>query len=284
MKFSVYLQYLVPQHLLSRMIGWLANSRITWIKNKLIAWFIARYDVYLHEAEITDPFAYQSFNDFFTRKIKSSLRPIDAAANVIVSPADGVISQFGTITNGMLFQAKDWFYSVDDLLGNDEYVEEFHHGKFMNIYLSPRDYHRIHAPFSGKLLKMSYIPGKLFSVNTVTCHNIPNLYARNERMVAIFATEIGLMAVVMIGAMIVAGIHTTWFGKITPNRNYKKQVWHYDQQATPIFLNKGDELGHFELGSTVIVLINNQLVSWEYLVPQDVVQVGKRIGIMNDEL
>lgn len=280
MKFSVYLQYLVPQHLLSRMIGWLANSRTAWIKNKLIAWFIARYDVYLHEAEITDPFAYQSFNDFFTRKIKLSLRPIDTAANVIVSPADGAISQFGTITNGMLFQAKDWFYSVDDLLGNDEYVEEFHHGKFMNIYLSPRDYHRIHAPFSGKLLKMSYIPGKLFSVNTATCHTIPNLYARNERMVAIFATEIGLMAVIMIGAMIVAGIHTTWLGKISPHKSNKKQVWHYDHQASPIFLNKGDELGHFELGSTVIVLINNQLVSWEYLVPQDVVQVGKRIGII----
>lgn len=282
MKFSVYLQYLVPQHFLSRVIGWLANSRVTWIKNKLIAWFMARYDVYLHEAEITDPYAYQSFNDFFTRKVKLSLRPIDTTA-IIVSPADGVISQFGAITNGTLFQAKDWFYSVDDLLGNDEYVEEFHHGKFMNIYLSPRDYHRIHAPFAGKLLKMSYIPGKLFSVNTATCHTIPNLYARNERMVAIFATEIGLMAVVMIGAMIVAGIHTTWFGKVAPHKSYKKQVWHYEQQATPIFLNKGDELGHFELGSTVIVLINNQLVSWEYLLPQDMVQVGKRIGEVKSE-
>ena len=275
----IWLQYLLPQHLLSRLTGWFAQSDIPWIKNNLIKWFISYFKVDMSEAEQPMAVLYQNFNDFFTRRLKEGARTIEGDEKSIVSPADGAISQIGDISNDNIIQAKGQNYSAQSLLGGDpELAELFGDGKFATIYLSPKDYHRVHMPFAGVLKKMIYVPGDLFSVNNVTAENVPNLFARNERLVCVFETEQGPMAMVLVGAMIVAAIETVWAGQITP---LPRQVitTDYAQAMDNICIEKGEEMGRFKLGSTVILLFGKDLMAWvDNLPAQSSVKMGKVLG------
>lgn len=258
----IIFQYIVPQHLLSRAAGWVAECEWPWIKNKFIQWFIGRYQVDMNEAAEPDPFNYKNFNAFFTRELVKDARPITDSDNGIACPADGAISQLGDIENGRIFQAKGQSYTLEELIGGDkEMAKPFHGGKFATVYLSPKDYHRVHMPLTGKLKSMIYVPGDLFSVNTITAENVPRLFSRNERAVCIFETEAGPMAVILVGAMIVAGIETVWAGQVAPiKREIRTQ--NYLAEQKPITLNKGEEMGRFKLGSTAIVLFGPDVISW----------------------
>ncbi len=257
----IKLQHLVPQHALSRAAGWLASTETGFIKNTFIRWFVKRYNVDMSLAAEENPLAYASFNDFFTRELKPGVRPVDSNPFSIVCPADGAISQLGAIADGRIFQAKGQDYTVEELLGGDaELAAEFTDGQFATVYLSPRDYHRVHMPYGGKLRSMVSVPGELFSVNTVTAENVPRLFSRNERAVAIFDTDIGPMAVVLVGAMIVAGIETVWDGQIAPFASREIETSQYPYQN--ITLDKGDEMGRFKLGSTAVILFANDRIEW----------------------
>ncbi len=255
-------QLLLPHHGLSRLVGKLAESRIVFLKNALIKLFIWIYQVNMSEAIQPEPESYESFNDFFTRALKPEARPVTSLPLGIACPADGTLSQFGNINNERLIQAKGKDFSLINLLGNDQSkIPLFQDGKFATIYLSPKDYHRVHMPVSGTLSDMSYIPGKLFSVNQRTCSMEDELFARNERMIAYFDTEYGPMAVIMVGAMIVAGINTVWGGSIAPCRQQGYTI-NYKNRERPVYLSKGEELGHFRLGSTVILLFPKDSINW----------------------
>ncbi|HEX4869255.1 MAG TPA: archaetidylserine decarboxylase [Moraxellaceae bacterium] len=260
----ILLQQILPQHLLSRLVGWLAESRIGFIKNTFIANFAANYDVNMREAVEENPLAYENFNAFFTRPLKPGMRPIDATPGSIACPADGAISQLGDIEGNFIFQAKGHQYTLNELLGGDvTRAHPFLNGKFATVYLSPRDYHRVHMPYTGTLREMIYVPGDLYSVNTRTAENVPRLFARNERLVCIFDTDIGPMAVVLVGAMIVAGIETVWAGRVAPARPRKITVTDYRDAPRPVVLKKGDELGRFYLGSTAIVCFGHDVMAWD---------------------
>jgi phosphatidylserine decarboxylase len=248
----VFSQYIAPQHLLSRAAGKVAECEIPAFKNKLIGWFIDKYGVNMSEALLDSPNDFKHFNDFFTRELKPDAREIDTDESAIISPVDGAISQLGSIDKGQIFQAKGQSFSTVELLGGDiERAEPFMGGDFATIYLSPKDYHRIHMPCAGTLREMVYIPGKLFSVNPVTAENVPRLFARNERVAAIFDTEFGPMAMVLVGAMIVASIETTWSGLVAPIKRNVASTMYGD--ASNITLEKGQEMGRFKLGSTVVL-------------------------------
>lgn len=261
-KLFANLQYVIPQHALSRAAGWLAETSISWIKDPFTRWFADRYQVNMSEALEENPCRYASFNDFFTRALKPGARPIDAEKFSIVSPADGAISQLGDVELGRVFQAKGQDYSLTELLGGDpEAAAPFMGGKFATVYLSPKDYHRVHMPLSGKLTQMVHVPGDLFSVNEATADNVPRLFARNERVVCFFDTDAGPMALVLVGAMIVASIETVWAGQITP---YRREVKRTNYDALPdIRLNKGEEMGRFKLGSTAIVVFGPDVMTWD---------------------
>lgn len=279
-KMFVVLQYIIPQHLLSRLLGRLAECETSWLKNRLIRLFAKRYQVDLSEAQRENAEDYSHFNDFFTRALKAGARPIDPENNAVVHPADGCISQIGQITEGRIFQAKGQSFSTLELLGGDsELAEEFNDGKFATIYLSPRDYHRVHMPLQGNLRVMHTIPGDLFSVNEVTAAGVPRLFARNERVVCIFDTQAGPMAVVLVGAMIVAGIETVWAGTQAPLQR-RVATTHYGDVSLPkISLEKGEEMGRFKLGSTAIVLFAKDKVNWdESLVAGSKTKMGERLG------
>lgn len=220
-KLFVTLQYLIPQHALSRLVGMLARSEVPWIKTTFINLFMKRFGIDLSEAQIEDPDQFETFNAFFTRALKPDARPLEASdAADIACPADGAVSQLGAIRANQVFQAKGHDYSLYDLLGGDSALaSEFTNGQFATIYLSPRDYHRVHMPVTGTLRETRYVPGDLFSVNEATANGVPNLFARNERLVCIFDTERGPAAVILVGAMIVAGIETVFSGQVTPCRN-----------------------------------------------------------------
>ena len=250
----ILFQHLVPQHLLSRLAGKFANATTPWLKNVLIRRFIRRYGVNMDEAECSDPQDYPSFNAFFTRALKPGRRPIDPDTSAIVCPADGVISAAGAITGERLFQAKGKYFSLTALLGGDHILAEcFKDGSFATVYLSPRDYHRVHMPLAGSLQAMIYVPGKLFSVNQATSESIDSLFARNERAVCLFDTAAGPMAVILVGAMIVAGIDTVWAGQVSPSTSWLSAT-DYGRQQPAIQIARGEEMGRFKLGSTVIVL------------------------------
>lgn len=259
----IILQYLTPQHLLSRLAGKMAECQWPWFKNLAIKQFIRRYHVNMEEAAEPEPYHYKHFNAFFTRALKEGARPINSDSSSIVCPADGAISQLGDIESGRIFQAKGQHYSLLELLGGDEeQAKAFKDGKFATIYLSPKDYHRVHMPMTGTLRSMTYIPGDLFSVNNTTADNVPRLFARNERAVCIFDTEIGPMAVILVGAMIVAGIETVWEGQVAPlKRTIRTQQ--YLEQPAAITLQKGEEMGRFKLGSTAIVLFAADTMQWD---------------------
>jgi phosphatidylserine decarboxylase len=276
-------QHLLPHHLLSRLIGCVAECRISWLKNPLINWFAKQYQVNMSEAQVEDLNAYAHFNDFFTRALKDGARPLDSTPGAILSPADGAISQLGKIDQGRVFQAKGHSFSVSELLGGDtERAAPFMGGDFATVYLSPKDYHRVHMPLAGTLREMIYVPGRLFSVNQTTAENVPELFARNERVVCLFDTERGPMAVVLVGAMIVASIETVWAGLVTPPKRTLK-TFRYDEAARkPITLEKGAELGRFKLGSTAIVLFGPDQVQWnDALAANSPVQMGQLLATSN---
>ncbi|MAL93489.1 MAG: phosphatidylserine decarboxylase [Haliea sp.] len=257
----IALQYLLPQHLLSRSVGWLAGLyRPVWLKNALIQLFIRAFKVDMSEAEEPDPTAYPTFNAFFTRALRPGARPL--AEEGILCPADGTISQIGRIQEHSLIQAKGRRYSSWSLLGgDDERAAWYRNGHFATIYLSPRDYHRVHMPVDGKLVATRYVPGQLFSVNQVTADGVEALFARNERLVCHFETPAGPMAMVLVGAMIVAGIETVWAGQVAPP---PRQVEERDYLQLPeaVDLARGAEMGRFQLGSTVILLFPEGCVDW----------------------
>ncbi|ARS47461.1 phosphatidylserine decarboxylase [Ectopseudomonas mendocina DLHK] len=273
-------QYLLPHHLLSRLIGCVAECRIGWLKNRLIAWFAKQYRVDMSEAQVEDLSAYEHFNAFFTRALKAGARPLDETPGAILCPADGAISQLGVIEHGRLFQAKGHSFSATELLGGDaERAAPFMGGQFATVYLSPKDYHRVHMPLAGTLKEMVYVPGRLFSVNQTTAENVPELFARNERVVCLFDTERGPMAVVLVGAMIVASVETVWAGLVTPPKRELKSTRYDAESRGPIELAKGAELGRFKLGSTAIVLFGPQQVQWaEELTAGSTVRMGQLLG------
>jgi phosphatidylserine decarboxylase len=258
----IFLQHIVPQHLLSRLTGWLAEVRQPlWLKDFVITRFVDYFEVNMGEAEEPDPRAYANFNEFFTRPLREGARPLADAD--IVCPADGAVSQLGDIEEGRIFQAKGQYFSTRELLGGDEArAELFRDGKFATIYLSPRDYHRVHMPVAGKLSATSYIPGKLFSVNGVTADNVERLFARNERLVCYFDTEAGPMALILVGAMIVAGIETVWSGQVAPPPSFPS-IMDFQQLPEAVSLGKGEEMGRFKLGSTAIMLFSRDSMSWD---------------------
>lgn len=261
-KLFIALQYVLPQHLLSRAVGMLAENETPWLKNFLIEKFIRHFGVNMNEAAQPDYKLYHNFNSFFTRPLAEGARPISAGG--VACPADGQVSQLGKIEYGRIFQAKGQSYSALELLGGDtELAAKFDDGLFATIYLSPRDYHRVHMPAAGKLLRTVYVPGDLYSVNTTTAENVPRLFARNERLVAIFATEYGEMAVVLVGALIVAGIETVWSGQVAP-RQRKIEMQDFVTLPDPVQLDKGAEMGRFKLGSTAIVLFRKDCgLQWQ---------------------
>lgn len=261
-KFTVLLHHIFPQVALSRFGGWLAESRKPWLKRLLIGYFLWRYDVDLSDVVEPDVNKYASYNDFFIRHLRSEARPIAAGENVLASPVDGFVSQYGKIENNMLLQAKGHRYSLSALLGVDAELEnQFSEGDFMTLYLSPTDYHRVHMPIDGVLKKMIYVPGKLFSVNPISVRHVPGLFARNERLVCLFETPRGPMAYIMVGAMVVASIHTVWTGQVTPPHGSEIKTWHYE--SGEVVLKKGDEVGHFRMGSTVIMVFPKDTVSFD---------------------
>jgi len=279
----ILFQHIVPQHLLSRLVGTIADSKTPWVKNLFIRWFAKKYQINMSEAREEIPSNYPSFNAFFTRELKADARPIDQTELSIVSPADGAISQLGDIEHGRIFQAKGRGYGLSTLLGGDQIrAEQFINGSFATIYLSPRDYHRVHMPVTGTLTHTTYIPGDLFSVNQTTAEGVDQLFARNERLVAYFDTEYGPMAMVLVGAMIVAGIETVWSGQEAPRLKKPIHTPFNNQCSSPITLEKGEEMGRFKLGSTVILLFGEDRISWESsLAATSPVQLGRVIASAN---
>jgi len=253
-KIKITFQYIMPKHAISRLVGKLAAAKMGWLTTKLISMFIKAYGINMNEAKLKKASDFDTFNNFFTRELEEGARTIDNDESTICYPVDGAISQQGDIIDGQLIQAKGFNYSVTSLLGGDEKTAApFQGGKFSCIYLAPKDYHRIHMPMAATLREMIYVPGELFSVNPLTARNVPDLFARNERVVAIFDTEMGELAMVLVGATIVASIETTWAGTVTPPAGKDIFRWQYPKDgADAITFNKGDEMGRFKLGSTVV--------------------------------
>jgi len=271
-------QYILPHHALSRMMSKLTHCENKAWKNLFIKQIIRHYGVNMDEAKQSDINAYKSFNDFFTRDLKPSARQLTTEVNAIACPADGAVSQAGDISEGEIFQAKGKSYTALDLLGgSEERAKAFNNGVFTTIYLSPKDYHRLHMPLTGTLREMVHVPGRLFSVNTATTRSVPRLFARNERVVAIFDTELGPMALVLVGAIFVSSIETVWHGVVTPPSVSSVQTWHYKENAPTLKI--GEEMGRFNMGSTIIVLFADNKVQWDgEFVANKIVKLGELIG------
>jgi len=276
-RLKTYSLYPLPQHALTRAVYWLTRqeSRLT---PTVIAKFANAFDVDMNDAVNPDLSSYRTFNEFFTRALKPEARPIAAGLDEIASPADGRISAIGDITDARVFQAKGRDYSLLSLLGGDgEATERLGNGRFATIYLSPRDYHRLHMPVGGRLIKQTHVPGRLFSVGPHTVRALPDLFARNERVIAQFETEYGLMALVLVGAMNVAAIETVWHGLVTPPQRANISHESYaDEKA--LQLQRGDEMGRFNMGSTIIVLLENPALWRQDMQSGDAVRMGQFIG------
>lgn len=271
-------QYILPHHTLSKMMSKLTHCENKTWKNLFIKQIIRHYGVNMNEAIEQDINAFKSFNDFFTRELKPGTRLLTEEHNAIACPADGAVSQAGNITDGTIFQAKGKSFTATDLLGGDaERAEPFNNGVFTTIYLSPKDYHRLHMPLSGTLREMVHIPGRLFSVNTATTNSVPGLFARNERVVALFDTDAGPMALVLVGAIFVSSIETVWHGVVTPPSVSSVRNWQYQENA-PV-LKIGEEMGRFNMGSTIIVLLGKDKAEWaNNFTANKVVKLGEKIG------
>ena len=276
-------QYLAPHHLLTRWMQRLTRVRAPWFKNRQISWFVRRYQVDMSIAAETNPLAYPDFNTFFTRPLKAGARPIISGDDVIACPADGKISQIGDVSKGRLFQAKGYHFDLLTLLGGSEArARPFRDSRFVTIYLSPQDYHRVHMPLAGRLRETIYIPGRLFSVSPRTTQAIQGLFARNERLVCIFDTDIGPVAVILVGAMFVAGIETVWSGLLPHGKQVIERDYAAEQAHEEIALERGQEMGRFNMGSTVIVLFPPDRVELAPGLTQNApVTVGELLGTMN---
>ncbi len=271
-------QYLLPHHLLSTLMSKLTHCENTVWKNLLITQIIKYYNVNMNESDTANINEFKSFNDFFTRKLKADARIFTDQKNDIACPADGAISQAGIIDEGQIFQAKGKRYTTIDLLGGDtNHAKLFINGSFATIYLSPKDYHRLHMPLTGTLKEMTHIPGRLFSVNKTTTETVDGLFTRNERVVALFDTEAGPMALILVGAIFVSSIETVWHGVVSPPTHSKVRNWKYNHNA-PI-LKIGEEMGRFNMGSTIIVLFGKDKTQWINSLRADkTVQLGEKIG------
>ncbi|MFT5395233.1 MAG: phosphatidylserine decarboxylase [Gammaproteobacteria bacterium] len=279
---KVWPQYLIPQHSLSKLMYWLTRIQFKPWKNLLINQVVRLYNVELNQAERESADDYISFNDFFTRHLKQSARTWNLNKSSILSPVDGAISQIGKLDNNNIIQAKGKTYTLDTLLANDtDTIAKLSDGFFTTLYLSPRDYHRIHMPVRGKLIKSIYVPGNLFAVNNATVRNVDNLFARNERFISIFETDLGLMAQIMVGAIFVGSMETVWLGQITPP--YTRQLDIREYKDNPVILEQGQEFGHFNMGSTVILVFEKECLSWlTDLKASDAIEVGQELGKVNN--
>ncbi len=276
-RFTVLLQYALPKRHLTRLAGRIARARGGAMTTRLIRWFVARYGVDMSEAAAPDIASYISFNDFFTRPLKDGARPLAPAD--FICPVDGAISQLGEIDDHHIMQAKGHRFTTTELVGGDATLaSEFQHGRFANLYLSPRDYHRLHMPCAGRLTRMIYIPGSLFSVNPVTARGVPNLFARNERVVCVFdSSEHGPFVMVLVGATIVGSMATAWHGVVNPVHSGELAEWCYADQN--IVLEQGKEMGRFLLGSTIVMLFQHGTIVFdERWMPERPVRLGERMG------
>ncbi|WP_300455411.1 archaetidylserine decarboxylase [Accumulibacter sp.] len=250
-RLAVTAQYLLPKQALTTLAGKFADTEAGSLSTSVIRWFVRRYGVDLSEAVDANPVSYRSFNEFFTRPLRSGARPLADAD--FICPVDGTISQFGGIERDQIFQAKGHHYSTTALVGGDgELASRFADGAFATLYLSPRDYHRIHMPVDGRLRRMIHVPGELFSVNPITARGVPGLFARNERVVCVFDADFGSFVLTLVGATIVGSMATVWHGTVNPPRSGQIREWRYDEQR--VWLRKGEEMGRFLLGSTVVLL------------------------------
>ena len=275
-RLAVLPQYLLPKKALTVFAGWVAGGRWGWITTAIIRRFIRRYQVNMAEAAEPDAASYASFNEFFTRALKTEARPLAPAR--FVCPVDGAISQFGAIAQDQIFQAKGHSYSTSALLaGQDSLAQAFQDGHFATLYLAPKDYHRVHMPCAGNLKRMIHVPGELFSVNPVTARGVPGLFARNERVVCLFDTDHGPMALVLVGATIVGSMATVWHGVINPPRPGTVREWTY--APGEVRLSQGEEMGRFLLGSTVVLLWPKTTLEFDPdWAPSRAVRVGEKMA------
>lgn len=276
-RLQVLLQHLLPKQTLTSLAGSIAGASAGLVTTRLIRWFVRRYGVDMTEAANADIASYKSFNDFFTRPLRIGARPLARAD--FICPVDGAISQFGAIDDHHILQAKGHSFTTAELVGGDgELAAKFRHGSFANLYLSPRDYHRLHMPCDGILTRMIYVPGALFSVNPVTARGVPNLFARNERVVCAFESpEHGSFVMVLVGATIVGSIATTWHGVVNPKRTKKPFEWTYPDQH--IHIKQGEEMGRFLLGSTIVMLFRESgIVFNEEWTTERPVRLGEMMG------
>ncbi len=279
----IALQHVLPQHLATAFIHWLARVQHSLVRSALIKGFLKLYpQVDLGEAERTQVEQYASFNDFFTRALRAGARPIDVADTALVSPVDGRVSQAGAIEEGHLLQAKGHGYSAEALLGSAARAEPFRGGRFATIYLAPFNYHRIHMPVAGTLREAVHVPGALYSVNQVTAENVPGLFARNERVVCLFDTPYGPLAMVLVGALFVGSVSVVWqSGEVTPAKPRPQYPMPLPLPSPAPALAKGEEMGRFNMGSTVILLLPPGMAEWEAsLVAGQPLRLGERIGTL----
>ena len=278
----VAMQYLLPRHLLTALVWRIARIRTPAVKNRLIKWFVRAFDVQLGEVKHAVPDDFATFNDFFVRELKENARPVEDDDDAIVSPVDGTVSYAGAIRGDTLFQAKGIDYTLDDLLATDlTKAARFVNGRFATIYLAPYNYHRVHAPLAGELVAARYVPGDLFSVNEKTVARVPGLFRRNERLVMHFRTRNGPAALIFVGALNVGSISTPWTGEIRPRRSGIVDV--LDLSAHPTGVDRGDLLGWFNMGSTVILLMPEGSCTWDDdLEPGATLRMGEDIGELRD--
>jgi len=277
-RLAISLQYLLPKHAITALAGKFASAKAGSLTTSVIRWFVVRYNVNMEEAAQPDISHYQSFNDFFTRALRPDARTIAKAE--FICPVDGAISQFGCIVMDQIFQAKGHSYSTTALLAGDTALaEKFLDGSFATLYLSPKDYHRIHMPCDGRLISMRYVPGALFSVNPATAQGVPGLFARNERVVCEFESKIhGTFVMVLVGATIVGSMATVWHGVVNPPRSKHVREWSYSDQN--IELRQGEEIGRFLLGSTVVLLFQKNTVQFNQgWAPAKSIQLGEVLGV-----
>jgi len=276
-RLKVMLQHVLPKQRLTTFAGRVAGAQAGAVTTRLIRWFVGRFGVDMGDAENADIASYKSFNDFFTRPLRAGVRPLARAD--FVSPVDGAISQFGLIDDHHILQAKGHRFTTTELVGGDTALAaEFRHGSFANLYLSPKDYHRLHMPCDGRLTRMIYVPGALFSVNPATARGVPNLFARNERVVCVFASpEHGPFVMVLVGATIVGSMATVWHGVVNPKRTNTVCEWTYEDRA--VLLKKGEEMGRFLLGSTIVMLFKKGTIAFNPdWAPERPVRLGEPMG------
>ncbi len=258
----VTLQHMIPQHFLSRLVFRLTRVRITWIKNALITSFVRAFQPDVSEAAEPNPLHYASFNEFFTRSLRAGARPVDSNARTLVSPVDGTVSQIGALEGSKLLQAKGHDYTLEALLADPGAAEHFKGGNFATLYLAPHNYHRIHMPIAGTLRATWFVPGRLFSVNATTAAAVPNLFAVNERVICLFENGSAVFALVLVGALFVGSIATVWQGDITPQGPRRLTQLPLDSSRSPLSVQKGAEMGRFNMGSTVILLTPAGFSDW----------------------